>query len=409
MSAAACDVAIVGAGMAGLAAAQALRAAGLSVTVLEARGRIGGRAYTDTAALGLPFDHGAQWLHVSDVNPLVPLVARYGDRMLAHKPRLHYRAGSRAIDVSDSRRRFQAAMQGPADIAVAAVFPEACEADRLVAGLECGLICGTDADRLSALDWATMIDGEANGLLADGLGRFVQRFATEALDGAALHLDCPVRRIEWDRPRPRLDTPGGALEAGAILLTVSTGVLASEAIRFDPPLPGWKLAALEALPMGNLNKLAFRLDMPADGLEDDDDIVLLRADGHVVSCLYRPLGLPCAVVYLGGSIATALEAEGHAVMLDYGREIVAEALGSAVAGGILATGIASWTRDPWSRGAYATARPGQFQSRAELARPVNHRLFFAGEATETVWAAQLAGAWRSGRRAAEEIVAARGR
>lgn len=397
------DVAIVGAGIAGIAAAERLRAAGHTVTVLEARDRIGGRAVTDTATLGAAIDLGAQWVHTGPDNPLAPLLDRFGLRRLDHRPALHYRAGRRTVEVADSRARFETAVRGAGDVAVSQAFPELSEEDRLVAGLECSVICGTDPDRLSALDWATMVEDTHSQLLAVGLGRFVAIYAEIALAGCELYLGCPVTRIERTGSGLRLSTSQGALEAKAVLLTVPVGVLAAEAVRFDPPLPDWKQAAIDGLPMGLLNKLAFRMDAPVDGLPDGDHITLLQEDGTVATCLVRPLGLPYAIVFTGGRFAAALEAEGREAGLAYGRDVLHRLFGSSIdTGPAVAT---AWAGDPWSRGAYATARPGRHEARAALARPVEGGLFFAGEATETIWAAQLAGAWRSGLRAADEIVA----
>ena len=71
------DVAVVGAGAAGIAAARTLRDAGLGCVVLEASGRLGGRAWTDTASLGAPFDQGASWLHDAENNPLFGATFRF--------------------------------------------------------------------------------------------------------------------------------------------------------------------------------------------------------------------------------------------------------------------------------------------------------------------------------------------
>lgn len=399
------DVAIVGAGMAGLAAAEQLGAAGRTVVVLEARERIGGRAWTDIEALGVPFDLGAQWIHAAPQNPLLRLVRERGFATARHKPDVHFRCGGRDYDVAESRVRFEAAVRGAGDVAVASVFPEAGVAERLIAGLECTVICGTDSDRMSALDWSTMIDDSHGLMLPEGLGSFVRAYADSALANADLQLACPVVGIDWHGPRPRLTTPTGTLEAETVLVTVPTGVLAAGGILFDPPLPDWKRDAIEGLPMGLLNKLAFRLDEPVDGLENGDHITLLRDDGAVATCLSRPLGLPYIIVFVGGRFAAALEAEGPKAAQAYGREVVREALGSTAVRRITAATTTAWAAEPWSRGAYATARPGCFACRADLARPVDNRLFFAGEATESIWAAQLAGAWLSGRRAADEIAA----
>ena len=72
------DVIVIGAGGAGLTAAKELLAAGIGVLVLEARDRIGGRAFTDTS-LGVAWDRGCSWLHASDVNPWVAYARQLHD------------------------------------------------------------------------------------------------------------------------------------------------------------------------------------------------------------------------------------------------------------------------------------------------------------------------------------------
>lgn len=406
MSDAAYDVAIVGAGMAGLAAAERLRNAGLSVAVLEARPRLGGRAFTDTEALGAPFDLGAQWLHTGELNPLMALVRELDFAPEPHDYDLYFRVGGRDVDVSASRARFDADLRAAGDIAVSEAFALRDEADRLVTGSQCTLVCATDPDRMSTAAWVTMIDTGEDSLLADGLGAFVARYGERALSGCTLHLNCPVTAVDWRADTIRLRTDAGDCECRTALLTVPTGVLATAAIRFDPPLPEWKQSAIEALPMGRLNKIGFRLDDPVDGLNDGDALTLLREDGNVISCLVRPLGVPWAMVFVGGRFAAELEEAGRPAMLDYGRSCLAEALGGGAAARATRAIATGWSGDPWCRGSYATPQPGQAHRAADMARQIDHRLYFAGDATETVWAAQLAGAWRSGRRAAEEIVAA---
>ena len=89
-------VVVIGAGVAGLAAAAALRRRGMDVTVLEASGRIGGRAHTTVPALlGAPFDHGATWLHAAERNPLAELARRTGERTI--DTRVHPRAAHQAV------------------------------------------------------------------------------------------------------------------------------------------------------------------------------------------------------------------------------------------------------------------------------------------------------------------------
>ena len=78
------DVVVVGAGAAGLAAAKTLMARGLSVAVVEANDRIGGRAWTESETFGVPFDHGCSWVQTTKVDMFLEAAESYGFEVLQH-------------------------------------------------------------------------------------------------------------------------------------------------------------------------------------------------------------------------------------------------------------------------------------------------------------------------------------
>ena len=104
------------------------------------------------------------------------------------------------------------------------------------------MVTGVNAEEASTLDHANYIDTEQNGTVSTGYGALIAQVGADI----PVTLSTPVSAVEWDGPGVRLRTPGGILSAAAVVITVSTGVLASGAIRFRPCLPDWKRAAVEA-------------------------------------------------------------------------------------------------------------------------------------------------------------------
>jgi monoamine oxidase len=263
---------------------------------------------------------------------------------------------------------------------------------------------GVPVDRASARDFALYVWEGDDWPVVDGLGALVARCA----GGLAVELATPVLRVAWGRRSGvALETPRGVLEARAALLTVSTGVLAGEAIRFDPPLPEWKRDAIAAFPMGSCNKVAFGFTRNPFG---DLDTVLLLPDlgpDRSVEFLLRPGGRDLAVATFNGPFAAELAGQGAGAMRDFAvgelARIFGSELGRRVRDPLLA---ADWDRDPWVRGSYAAVRPGCTGLREALARPVADRLFFAGEAVHDRYMGDVHGAHLSGEAAAEALLAA---
>ncbi len=407
-------VVVVGAGVAGLSAAAYLRAAGVPITLLEAGSRIGGRAHTVRPAVlgGEVLDLGAAWLHAGHGNPLTGIAAAAGDGLIDS-------------DALRTERLFVAGRDaGPADHAayeacwaqVEALAPPGADISlaHLMAPLdgnpwaptvalwEGAIIAAADADVLSAQDWHRNLLPPPNLLVSGGLGAFVaRRLAT------AVQLNSRVRRIGWDGPGVEVATPVGTLRAAACIVTVSTGVLAAEAIRFDPPLPPAVLAAVDGLPMGLLSKVA----LPAAGADRmgvADNATLVQqvaADKAGMTFNAWPLGRGHLVSFIGGRAAWAVAGDCRAAEA-MAREGLRAMLGQDAGPGAVVT---DWGTDPLFRGSYAYARPGQADSRGVLADAfLAERMLFAGEACRTDGlAGTVGGAWLSGRDAAVRLLAGR--
>ncbi|MGE4220191.1 MAG: flavin monoamine oxidase family protein, partial [Alphaproteobacteria bacterium] len=310
------DLAIVGAGAAGLAAAHEATACGLSAVVLEAADRIGGRAHTDVSALGLPFDRGCSWMHSGSLNPFPALADRFGfGYRCAPVPRrifLDRRWADRA-EWADWRACVDAGLAAAKEAGLAGCDVAAATLMRLdgrwgaLFDAWLGMSGAVNADALSTLDYASYRDTAENWPVREGFGALVARWG----EGMPVSLSTPVLTIRWDGPGVRLETARGTLETHAAIVTVSTGVLAADAIRFDPPLPDWKRDAVDGLPLGAANKVALRFARDVFGdIETDSFAAFSTATDAAMSVQVRPFGQPMTVGYVGGRFADALEPEG---------------------------------------------------------------------------------------------------
>ncbi len=403
------DVAIVGAGAAGLAAAARLADAPVTAVVLEARDRIGGRAWTRTAG-GWPLDAGCEWLHSAQRNTLVAPIAAAGftiDRTPAHWQRRSGRIGMSGAETAAYGQAF-AALDARLE-AAAAMGVEGPASDYLQPGDRWnGLLDaasswynGAEWSAVSIQDYAAYEDGGDNWRVREGYGAAI---AALARPETPIRLSCAVESIDHGRRPIRLRTSRGTLTAEAVIVTAPTPILAGERLRFSPGLPG-KIEAAAALPLGLADKAFIGLAqpemVPVEGHGFGDATSARTASLHL-----RPFGRPYVEAYFGGALARALEAEGPGALVAFAIDQLVNLMGSAIRptlSGLIETG---WAGDPWALGAYSHARPLGAGARAKLAEPVEGRLFFAGEATHPHFFSTAHGAWESGVRAAEEALAA---
>ena len=413
MSADETDVLIVGAGVAGVAAARSLRARGLSCLVLEAKDRIGGRAYTDATG----FDHGASWLHQSNDNPLTAFAEALGFETLDHdklRQRLLFTEGRFATTAergafAAAEDRFwrvieAAAADGAPDRPASDAAPQGGRFDALVAHWEGAQICAAELSRMSLHDFAaTALDGP-NLLLRRGLGTLVASLA----EGLPIRLSAPVTRLDWGGSGVEGSGAFGRIRARAAIITVSTGVLAQASITFTPGLPAQTQDAINALPLGLLTKLSFPITPGT--LPEFGPFASLRRDisgpgDRPISWIARPFGAPVMLAFIGGSLAWELSRAGKHAAEAHARAEFARVFGAEAARALGPPIITDWGEDPHFLGSYSHAIPGAQAARRVLAEPLgNGRLIFAGEACHPRFAATVAGAWLSGEAAAQLIL-----
>lgn len=418
---------VVGAGFAGIAAARDLDAAGYEVIVLEARGRVGGRALSDES-LGLPIDMGASWLHFGDRNPLAPFaresgiafnVSDYENATIFGKdglkapaaevfanvaiderlegallwPYLRWRAGQ-MFGASGSGRTvndvWQEAVHGH-------VAPLDEAAFRIILETQFAAPLDEVAVEVFFQDEEALPKGEL--FLTGGM----QNLAAWLARGLDIRFGQDVRAIRWTADNATVETDAHNMECAGVVLTCSVGVLKSGDIALDPGLPKAHREVLDRLDMGLLNKIALRFPTP-QWLNNEEFAVLTEGslpsivvNHHVYS------GEPILLALTGGKTAQLLEEQN------------ADTSVAALIRGIeAATGkrliepedyaVWSWGTDPFALGSYVHHVPGANLAEGEtLAEPVDRRLFLAGEALAGENYGTVAGAWLSGRRAAASI------
>jgi monoamine oxidase len=402
------DAIVVGAGAAGLVAASELARAGLAVRVVEARDRVGGRAWTERETLGLPIDRGCAWLHSADLNPWTDYARRHGFTVIERSPEWRQWIGPERV-TPELRARMNAdwdravdaiaaTARAGRDVPVADVLPPDL-AFRPLFDASMSWMMGVDPANLSTVDFAASDETDVNWPVAEGLGAVV----ASAAQGLDVVLDCPVSAIDWSGSGVRVATARGTLECRAVVVTVPTTILARGDLQFTPALPAAYDEAFAGLPLGIANKVFLELAPGALPFEETTSLVASAATARTVSFTIRPAGHPLVLAYFGGDYARELEAQGALEIA--AREALVSVFGADLGRRIRRGTGTGWIGDPWARGSYSAARPGFAHCRTLLAHPVAERVFFAGDACTVDTFGAIHGAWASGIDAARGITA----
>jgi len=401
------DIVVIGAGAAGIAAARRIVAANRKVIVIEAAGQSGGRCVTDLTTFGVPFDRGARWIHNPDGNSMVKLARGAGLDVAAAPIGQKIRVGRRNARPGETEqflaalvranRAIDEASRGKLDTSCASALPKDLGDWASTAGFVLGASAtGKDINELSVMDKAHAQDRSAALACRQGLGTLVARLGEQL----PLALSTPATRIIWTNRDIAVETPSGRIATRAVIVTVSTNVLTSGAIKFVPDLPKRQLDAASKLSLGSYDRIALlfpdnRLGLPRD------EVIIEQSNSTRTGLLFANIGSSSlCTVDVAGSFGRELSAQGEAAMVAFAKEWLVKLFGSDIAAAVKLSSATRWNQAHTILGAMSAAAPGAQLSRRVLSEPLGP-LFLAGEAThETLWGT-VDGAWESGERAAE--------
>ena len=412
------DVIIIGAGIAGITAARSLKKSGIPFTVVEARNRIGGRAYTETSTFGIPYDHGCAWLHSADKNPLTKLIKSIGfDTLDEGKIQTwvyhdgeelgdkEYKRAETAIERLESRVDNHD-VEDHGDKSARSILKPKNKWDDLAHLIMGEYEAGVGTNLLSAKDYQNQIGTGKELLVPNGMAAGIFK----ALGPVPVSLDTKVSKIKWSNKNVIVETNRGNLTANAVIITVPTEIIADGTIKFDPALPNWKMSAFHNCPMAVLDKIALQFKPSFNDLleEANTTTAYINHEGVWQDHLLRPFGYPLDIAFTGGqqSHDLASEANPQQAAIDYALTALVDAFGSEIRPLFQKGHFTNWSADPLARGSYSYAKVGKHKSRQNIAKPIKNRLFFAGEACVPKWATQATAAYLSGQNAAKKAISA---
>jgi monoamine oxidase len=308
------NIVVVGAGAAGLAAAKELQKAGQDYLLLDASHRIGGRAYTEELVPDVPFDLGAHWVMAPSVNPLIPYAEDAQSKLDAadgHYTAARYFEERDWLPADSSQefgeywdRQFAALEQAKNEHDDSSVFDVIDNDSRWAPYFHMFFAQDftRDVDRASVKDAMNYVRREDDLAVASGLGDLLLRYGANV----PVSLNCAVRRIDSSGSDIKLETSKGQIHADKVILTVSTGVLATRQIRFAPALPDWKLNAIDGLPLGSCTRVALMFDAPVLSELPSEFTVDTSGDGPI-HFRNRPFGYNYVEIATGGRMAAWME------------------------------------------------------------------------------------------------------
>ncbi len=403
------DVVVIGAGAAGLAATRTLMESGVSVALVEAGDRIGGRAYTETATFGVPYDHGAHWLHNGSRNFYNGYAQENGFDISADPDNWRIFIGDKEATESEVDGYWQTwdtfyddigdAAQKGMDVSAASVTPTSGAWANTAAFAIGPWSMAKDLNGFSVTDWWTGAEG-GDWYCKQGFGALVAHYGANV----PVSLGTKVSRINWGGSGVEVETNKGTIAAKAVIVTVSTGVLAAGHIAFDPALPAEKQESFTDISMGLYNHIAVQFSEDIFGMGPDGYLLFQVGDDmRAFGVLTNASGSGIAYCDVGGSFAEQLEKDGEAAAIDFTVGKLKEMLGADVERTLVKSAVTTWGQDPLFEGSYASAEPGAQPMRSVLREPVGDRIFFAGEACSRDLWATVGGAHETGVDVARDV------
>lgn len=422
-------VIVIGAGMAGLAAAQRLAQRGIKPLVLEARDRIGGRLWTSNKWPDAPMDLGASWIHGVDGNPITALAQTVGAKMATTRYESAIGYGPQGQVLSDAQetqierldkaitQALKAAQKRDDDQSIQTVIEKALnwaklslEERRLVRFILNGKLEQEYAGSIGELsahwyDDAAAFKGD-DALFLAGYGAIAGHLA----QGLDIKTNSLVRQIEWKKEKDRVSvtTDSATYVAEKVLVTLPLGVLKRSAAMFKPALPAQKQKAIEALKMGVLNKCYLRFPKVFWQAKYDWMEYVAPNAGEWVEWVSfaRPTGLPILLGFNAANVGQSVEALSDEKIVASAMQTLRTIFGRNTPDPIDYQ-ITRWSSDPFAGGSYSFNPVGAVpEMRDHLAKSLDDVLYFAGEAASRQYFGTVHGAYLSGVKAADEILKA---
>lgn len=418
-------VIVVGSGIAGLTAADALRCAGVEVVVLEARDRIGGRTWTLNSGEAR-IDLGGAWVHGPVGNPLAEALAQAGIGTR------NYGSFGSGLSVwadgwVDAAAATTVAGTFTADwdpaqalsCAGSARFVDAVEwfiRDRELDGAAAklarfallsitgGLVAAGVPDRISLAGVAAYAEGAGGNLMPEGgFGAFAERLAA----GLDIRLGSAATRVEHGTPEAIVHSATGTFEADAVVVTVPLGVLKAGTLELDPEPAGAQASAIERLAMGTLEKIVLQFEDRFWPSSTRQIVHLSSEDVFPFWCDLSPYaGAPTLVALYNPTLAAGASGRSSEQRIAAAIRTLQTMFGSVPDPS--ATIATDWARDRWALGSYSYVPLGATAAdMARLAVPISDRLTLAGEATVADSYGTVHAAFRSGLRAAGQTLGER--
>lgn len=440
-------VVVVGAGLAGLTVANAMKNAGVPVVVVEGRDRVGGRIDTRVVG-GVPFDLGAAWIHGPIGNPVADFASQVGVTTTVLD--LESEVGALRFSGYDPMIGSISALDTAAAFGAAADFLFELPALRFQLGagasVEAGIIAHLDNEGFTG-DTRRVIDflirwalaeqtygGAASDLSLDwyfedlgfaGADVVPDGGMTQLAEAMALQVDVrlneTVTDIAHDGSGVVVTTSAGTHTGSHAVVTLPLGVLQSGAPTFTPALPTGKTDAIAALGMGSLEKIVLRYPsafwQTAQPVARNHYFHLSSNHPQFPSSLEYPFfldwtsaaGVPALVCGVSANFAASLSDPPPGMSdPDITTRIGAiqdQIFGMATTEAPTHVEISRWETDPFSLGAYSYIPIGSSPADMDaLADPVGGRVLFAGEATDSSYYGTLHGAMLSGIREGKRLL-----
>ena len=418
-------IVVVGAGLAGLAAARNLREHGHDVVIIEARDRIGGRIWTSKKWSDIPLDLGATWIHGVQGNPITELADEIKATRLAtsYDKTATYSTGGQPLSEAEEKRLerlservfriLEKAQNRDKDVTIRQAikplmkkYKVSSEAARFINFAISGRIeqeYAGSAARLSAhwYDSAKEFKG-GDVLFANGY-RVITEFLAKDIH---IELSQVVNEVQWRNAEVRVLTDQREFAADHVVLTLPLGVLKKKMVRFTPSLPEQKLNAINKLGMGVLNKCYLRFSEvfwpeDADWLEH---VSAKHGEWTEWVSFKRAANMPILLGFNAADRGREIEAWTDQQIISSAMQTLKIIFGTDIPEPIDYQ-ITRWASDPFTHGSYSFNAVGSTpKSRKDLAAPLKGRVFFAGEASEVNYFGTTHGAYLSGLRAAQEIL-----